>query len=56
MSGYAPGVRSYAEAPIPKIWLTLFTITSSIAAIGTGIGLLVELVRLLRLLVTAGRE
>lgn len=29
-------VCGYAEAPIPKIWLTLFTITSSIAAVGTG--------------------
>ncbi len=35
-------------------WLTRFVLV--VAAIGTGIGLLVELVRLLRLLVTAGGE
>lgn len=29
-------ICGYAEAPMPKIWLTLFTITSSVAAIGTG--------------------
>ena len=29
-------VCGYAEAPIPKIWLTAFTICSMIAALGTG--------------------
>ncbi len=29
-------VCGYAEAPMPKIWLTLFTITSTVAAIGSG--------------------